>query len=121
LVGRANVGSLGRRDGCHGDAEPPLASSLVRPCRGSSSVEPARHAEAAAIHDAGRAAGCSRVVVPEQRLEGAHVRARLEEGAGEAEAAGVRGRAPVERRWPRRVAPGLQGLAARAGRSAPRS
>ena len=106
-MGRANVGNLGRLDGCRRDTEPPLASSTTPPCGGRSPVERAHHTEGAAIHDVGVDHGRSQVFVTEQGLDGADVCARLEEVAGEAVAEGVTGSALVELRRPRRFLYGL--------------
>ena len=106
-MGRANVGNLGRLDGCRSDAEPPLASSTAPPCGGRSSVKRAHHAEGAAIHDVGVDHGRSHVFVTEQRLDGADVCARLEEVGREAVAEGVTGSALVELRRPRHFLYGL--------------
>jgi hypothetical protein len=79
---------------------------IERSCRRSPAPQ-THHAERAAVHHLGGDHGGPHVLMPEQRLEGADVRACLEKVGGEAVPQGVASHALVELRRPRRFVYGL--------------
>ncbi len=76
---------------------------MPEPFRGGSSIEWAHHAARAAVRDVRGAHRRPHVLVAEQGLDGANVRARLQEVRGEAAPQRVAGGAPVDLRRSRRV------------------
>ena len=95
----------GTDDSKIGAAIPGTRASTWRfvPARMGSSIERTHYAERAAVHDVRRDHRRPHVLVAEQALDCANVRARLQEVGGEAMPQGVAGRALVDLRRSRRI------------------